>query len=482
MKYTAKTRAAAILAALLLACTVTSCGGGSSAAEGSQSAENSSAEQNSAAEDSESGGEEESQSGGDAGDSRSGNSSGEESGSPAEPENSENGGENSKSQDESSRQEKTDSKSSSENSKSGSENSKSSSSKAGTESSKTESSKASPGETSQTDDEDDDTVKPMKYIYLNDSQVTYSGDGIYVEGSKITISKGGHYQIEGTLSNGQIYIMTDKKKVKLFLNNASITNKAGAAINCQDAKKLTLTTLAGTVNKLSDGGTHDADKAAVFSEDTVSLEGEGTLEITGVYAHGIESDDDIRVNGGTVRITSTKSGLKSKDGIEINGGTLFCDGGTNGIKTDGYVTITGGSSVLLGGTREEKGAIYCDGALTVTGGNLWAIGNTCSLPDGTTTTANVVGLVFSNPQPANSPVTLKRGSAEVFTMTSPRGYKYVVHTGPNLLNNAEYSIVYGGTLSGGKTVNYVTTGGSISGGTDGGTFTASEKVTFHTIM
>lgn len=349
---------------------------------------------------------------------------------------------------------------------------------------KAESSAASGGSTGTSSEDESSEVKPTYHIVLNGSSAKYSGEGISISGSKITISKGGNFEITGTLDNGQIYIETDKKKVKLILNNANITNKAGSAINCQAAKKVTIETLEGTVNNISDGGTHDADKGAIFSEDTVVLTGAGVLNINGVYAHGVQSDDDIIVNGGTVNITSTKSGLHSNDGIEINGGNLFCDGGTNGIKTDGYVTITGGSSVFLGGVREEKGAIYCDGPFTVTGGSFWAIGNTCTMPDASATTANVLALTFANAQSANSIVNVMRGSSTVFTMTSPRGYKYVLYSGPSLLSGAEYKVSYGGTVSGGTTLNYVTTGGSYSGGSDGGTIPSSEtteKIVTHTI-
>ncbi len=147
-------------------------------------------------------------------------------------------------------------------------------------------------ESSKDNDDDDndaeDVEKPTKYIYLKDTTAQYSGEGITVKGGLITIAKGGTYEISGTLSNGQIFIQTDKKKVKLHLNGASITNKAGAAINCQAAKKLTIKTLPGTVNYLEDGGTHDEDKGTVFSEDTVSIKGEGELNITANYAHGIQ--------------------------------------------------------------------------------------------------------------------------------------------------------------------------------------------------
>lgn len=328
-----------------------------------------------------------------------------------------------------------------------------------------------------------DEVKPTKYISLTGNSAKFSGEGIAVSGSKITISKGGHYEISGTLDNGQIYIETDKKKVKLMLNNCSITNKAGAAIYCMQAKKLTLESLPGTTNTISDGGTHDDDKGAVFSEDQVNLKGEGTINIKGVYAHGIKCDDDIHVNGGTVNITATKSCLMANDAIEINGGTLFCDGGTNGIKTskpESTITVNGGSSILIGGEREEKGAVYSAGTFAVTGGSLWAIGNSTTTLDASTT-ANVLVLTFANSQAANSAVQVISDGSPVFGITSPHPFKNIIYAGTNLLSNASYTVKYGGSISGGTTKNYVTTGGSYSGGSDGGTFTASKKVTTHSV-
>lgn len=352
---------------------------------------------------------------------------------------------------------------------------------------KTNSGSGSGGNTVSTPNDDDpdldptDEEKPTKYINLTGSSARFSGDGIAVSGSKITISKGGHYEISGTLDNGQIYIETDKKKVKLLLNNCSITNKSGAAIYCQQAKKVTLESLPGTTSTISDGGTHDEDKGAVFSEDTVVLKGEGTINIKGVYAHGVKSDDDIRVDGGTVNITATKSCLYANDAIEINGGTLFCDGGTNGIKTskpESMITVNGGSSIMIGGERDEKGAISSAGTFTVTGGSLWAIGNSSTLPDAATT-ANMLILTFSNSQAANSAVQVTSGSSPIFAMTSPHPYRYVFYAGTNLQSNATYSVRYGGSLSGAK--NYVTNGSGYSGGSDGGSFKADRKVATHNI-
>ena len=332
-------------------------------------------------------------------------------------------------------------------------------------------------QTSDPDPEEEEEV--INYIYLADGATKYTGGGVSVSGDTIKIGDGGSYEISGTLTNGQIFVLTDKKKVKLRLNGVSITNQSGSAINCQNAKKLTVNALAGSVNYLEDGGEHDADKGTIFSEDTVTLKGDGELNIKANYAHGVQSDDDIIVNGGNINITSTKSCLHSNDGIEINGGYLFCDGGTNGIKTDGYITITGGDSVFIGGTREEKGAIYCDGLFTVTGGSFRAIGNTCAMPDAQTSAQNVIGAVFSQQQQGGTLVNFASGSNAVLTMTSPRTFKYVVYAGDNLSSGTEYTVSYGGTSD--ASPEHYTYYGTYSGGTDGGSFTLDGNVFFYNV-
>lgn len=317
--------------------------------------------------------------------------------------------------------------------------------------------------------------KEEKYIYLKNHTAQYSGTGIMVDGNTVNITKGGTYVISGTL-NGSIQVLTEDKKVYLELNDAHIHNTEGAALNVQQAKRITITTRKGTTNSFTDGGTHEETRGAIFSNDTVELNGEGVLNITANYAHGIRSDDDIILNSGTVNITSVKSGFHCNDGIEINGGKLFCDAGTNGVKTSGYITITGGDSVFIGGNREEKGAIYCDGAFTYKGGTFCAIGNMCAVPSATTSTANAVAIEFTNLFGSNRAVNVRAGGKDVLSITSPNNFRYVVFGGTGLTTTGTYSVSAGGTLTG-SVNHYLATPGAYQGGNAYVDFAASGTVT-----
>ena len=158
----------------------------------------------------------------------------------------------------------------------------------------------------------------IKTITLLGDSVRFEGTGIAARGSRVGITKGGTYRISGSLSDGQIEINTEKKVVLQF-DGMSITNSAGSAINVINAKRVTVELMPGTVNSLEDGNVqHDADRGALFTNDTLEIGGSGTLNVKSNYAHGIISDDDIIVNGGTIRIVSTKSGLFANDDISAD--------------------------------------------------------------------------------------------------------------------------------------------------------------------
>lgn len=323
--------------------------------------------------------------------------------------------------------------------------------------------------------EDSTPASDVKTITLLGDSVRFEGKGIAARGSKVGITKGGTYRISGSLSDGQIEINTEKKVV-LQLDGVSIKNSAGSAINVINAKRVNVELMPGTVNSLENGSIqHDADKGALFSNDTLEIGGSGTLNIRSNYAHGIASDDDIIVNGGKLHIVSTKSGLFANDDITINGGTLYCDAGTNGIKCKNTISINGGTSVLMGGTREEKGAVIAVGGFTINGGTLYAVGNTCTLPLASSG-QNAVAVNFTSALSANMLTRVASGSSPLFTLSSPRAYKTVLYSGSGLREGASYTISTGGMVSGGSTADYVTTGGTYSGGTDRGTYKTTGRV------
>ena len=221
-------------------------------------------------------------------------------------------------------------------------------------------------------------------ITLKGNTASVSGGGVKVSGSVITVASGGGYAVTGTLDDGQLIVDTgdDAMDVWLILDNASITNATDAAIYVKQAKNVYLSTLSGTTNTLTSGAEADLaafdgtqNGAALFSEDDLTLSGEGELVILGYLNNGVTCKDDLDVEGGSIRIRAAGNGLRSSESVEIKGGALSIAAGNDGVKSTsakkagkGYVSIQDGAvsvEALGDGISAETELTISGGAVSV---------------------------------------------------------------------------------------------------------------------
>ena len=203
-----------------------------------------------------------------------------------------------------------------------------------------------------------------------DAQVTGDENGIVtVKGNQVTVdntttSEKVRYELSGTTSNGFLKIYS-KNKQALVLNNVSITNPNGAAINNQGKKRCFI--IVNGQNYLADGTTYSAtpadedEKAAFFSEGQLIFSGDGTLEVKAVGKAGITSDDYLNfLAGPTLKVSSNAGhGLRGKDAVYVNGGTLSVQTSAHmkkGIVSDSLVVFNGGVTTVAvtGGTAYDE--------------------------------------------------------------------------------------------------------------------------------
>jgi hypothetical protein len=155
--------------------------------------------------------------------------------------------------------------------------------------------------------------------------------------------------VKGTL-NGSIHVFKPDGKFQLILDGINITANSGPAINLQTESRSFIVINEGTVNNVTDANFHPPmsdgsnTKAAIFSEEQLIISGNGTLNITALYRHGITSDDYIRILSGNINIISTiADGLHANDYIIIDGGVININAENEGIECErGYIVINGG--------------------------------------------------------------------------------------------------------------------------------------------
>ena len=210
------------------------------------------------------------------------------------------------------------------------------------------------------DDEDDSWKDNTGTVDLDNVEVT--GDGISVSDNVITISKGGDFEVTGTLDDGQIVIDTEEK-VKLRLSGMSLTNKNGSAVYVKNADKAYITLTDNTKNTLTDGENYTSgdenEKGCITSRDNFEIKGSGSLTVNGNYNHGIFSSNSIEIGNGNITVNAKNDGIHANDTLAISGGTVNVTAEGDGLQAEEILDISEGE-VNVTTTGEVKASTSID--------------------------------------------------------------------------------------------------------------------------
>ena len=222
---------------------------------------------------------------------------------------------------------------------------------------------------------DEDTATA---ITLSDNASSCDSSSVPISDNTITITDEGTYLLTGSLSNGQVIVNADDKKVQLVLDSVDINCDTSAALYVKAADKVFVTLASDSENTLSNTNDFVAIDdnnidAVIFSKDDLTLNGSGTLTVTAKYGHGIVSKDDLVITSGTYQITAAKHALSGQDSVRIADGILTLNAGTDGIHsentdddTKGFIYIANGDISI---TADSDG-FDAEKTLQVDGGNI----------------------------------------------------------------------------------------------------------------
>lgn len=216
-------------------------------------------------------------------------------------------------------------------------------------------------------------------ITLDGKTAEVPGNGATYKDGVVSISDEGTYVLAGTLEDGQIVIdAEDTDKIQLVFCGVNITCSNNAPVYVKNADKVFITLEEGTENTLVDGAEYiqndeNSVDGVIFSKGDLTINGEGTLNITGNYKHGIVSKDDVIITGGTLNITAIKDAINGKDCVKIKDGTLSLTATSgNGIQsknggdiTKGYVYVGGGEITITKCQEGLEGTV-----ILIAGGNI----------------------------------------------------------------------------------------------------------------
>ncbi len=217
-------------------------------------------------------------------------------------------------------------------------------------------------------------------ITFNGDSISVSGTGATVNGNVVTITSAGSYIVSGTLADGQLAVDSeDDGGVTIILNGVNISSSTSAGINIINAESAELILMDDTQNTITDAAIYvyanaedDEPNAAVFSDDDLTISGNGSLTVTANYNDGIASKDSLTIVSGTYNVTAADDGIRGKNDLHIVGGTFTVTAGGDGFKADneddpalGTINIDGGTVQITAGGD----AIQAETTLTINEGS-----------------------------------------------------------------------------------------------------------------
>ena len=250
---------------------------------------------------------------------------------------------------------------------------------------------ASCGQNNSGDDNDETTTKTNQtdpIVTNNEVNITFSGnkittsstDFVTVSDNVVTITGAGKFVFTGVLDNGRVVIAAQKtEKVDVVFNGVSITSATFCPFYIDSADKVSIELAAGSINTLTDSSQYyfpnisdTTPNACLYSDDDLSITGEGTLTVNGNYNNGIACKNDLKIKSGNLYVTAVKNAIKGNDSVTVTGGKIEVLNCKDGIKSDstdageGIVKIEGGTVKI---TAKDDG-IQAAQSVEITGGSI----------------------------------------------------------------------------------------------------------------
>ncbi len=270
------------------------------------------------------------------------------------------------------------------------------------------------------------------------------------------------------------------------MNNGELyiksTGSGGKGINGDQ----TVTFNGGTVKILTTGarysyGSQHSSAKGVKGDGDVIING-GSIKVRasgGEGSEGVESKSNVTINGGTLEVSSYDDAINVSNKsykLTINGGNVYAYSTNNdALDSNGSISITGGTVIAAGASQPEGGIDSDNTAVVIDGGVVIGLGGENS---SVSSSSKQLSLVSGNQISAGTIMALSCGSSNVLTYKVPRTFSQMIISSPKLTSGGAFTITSGSTVSGGTTFHGLTTGGTVSGGTSVATGTLSATVTY----
>ena len=197
----------------------------------------------------------------------------------------------------------------------------------------------------------DPEAVPAAYTLTDDDLLTDFPSAGKFAGSDVII--GGDYILSGDYRD-TVVIDAGDRVVHLVLDNANILSNDGPAIYVKSASKVVITAVEGTENTIADCSYHsDTDlSSAIYSDSDITINGKGTIKITGFFKDAIATDRVFKAIDATLRIKAKRDAVSADDGMLLRCSLLVAEAERNDLKSDSHKQSEKGNIYILGGDND----------------------------------------------------------------------------------------------------------------------------------
>lgn len=188
----------------------------------------------------------------------------------------------------------------------------------------------------------------------------------------------------------------------------------------------------GVLNQNYTGSTDRLDSDAKSSPKGIKCDSKVTInggdiyvKTTGNNGEGIESKDELTVNNGNITIRAKDDAINASNDLIINGGNIDVIATNNdGLDANGNIRINGGVIRAFGGSSPECGIDANDErgyTVIITGGYLLAVGGGNSVPNSSSGSEQPY-VTTSGSITGGTAISISNGTTELYSFTVPEDY------------------------------------------------------------
>ncbi len=174
-----------------------------------------------------------------------------------------------------------------------------------------------------------------------------------MSGEDVSITESGTYKFSGDYRSITVNVNKDidEGAVYLILNNAHISNETSTPINIIEAQDIVI--ILQAENTVTQGEIVTTDEefpsAAIYSKADTVITGSGSLTVSTSYNDGINSRDDLIIEGGTIIVNAVEDGIVGKDLLVIRESNITVVAGKDGLKTSNTEDADKGNLLIISG-------------------------------------------------------------------------------------------------------------------------------------